>query len=83
MRTSIEDVFKNFLKKSCLFPNFKEMQKSLFSLVSLERSYGRAEYNRVVETPEGEGGHLGVVGSMWNESHFVFLKGVKEVTVYN
>lgn len=39
------------------------------------------EYNRIVETLEREGGNLGVVGSMWNESHFVFLKGVKEYSL--
>ena len=40
------------------------------------------DYNRIVESPGREGGNLGVVDSMWNESHFVFFKGVKEVTLY-
>ena len=86
MKTSIENVLKNFLEQSCIFPNFKEIQKSLFQVYShwyhWRDHMEQQDYNRIVESPGREGGNLGVVGSMWNESHFVFFKGVKEVTLY-
>lgn len=32
------------------------------------------DYNRIVGTPGREGKNLGIIGSVWNESYFVFLK---------
>lgn len=87
LETSTENGFKKFLGKSCIFPNFKELQKSLFQIYSHWYHWRdhteQQDCNRIVETPGRERGNLGVVGSVWNESHFAFLKGVKEVTVYN